>query len=479
MHWVRCLRRLDVTLLLLGACSELLYILSFAARFPLIPNYRANHFLGDFILTDRALVEIVAAFSVLFVLYVLAWWRTHRRPWASGPGPILGIGGLFLLTMSFVYPITAPDIYKYIAAGRILFHYHRNPMLTPPSAFPHDPILLLADGIRYSGAPYGPLGILADSFPTLFTEGSLLTNLLLLKLLFSVCVLADAYLAYRIVSRLSPRHAPGAAVLIAWNPLIVFQAGSGGHNDSIMLLLALFGFLAVAEGKLTEGPIFGMVSALVKYGTLSLVPLFVAHGAAHQPTARRRLTYLASLLAILAAIAVLAYAPFWQGLDTFRRSLQEEQAHQYSFSATLATLSARINTTDAATLIGRLLFVPVFGLALWLSLRTVVDLVRGSALALLGFLALAASTVRPWYAMWPMMLAAISPMTIDRVAGVLLTYGAAVGGLLFAYGYALAPLRGLGEPEVFPYVLTFAPPVLVLTTCVLFRVKRAGRTRGV
>ena len=58
-----------------------------------------------------------------------------------------------------------------------------------------------------TGAPYGPLGILLDAFPTLLAGRDVFANLLLLKGFFALTLLGCSWLVYQIVSQYAPKQA--------------------------------------------------------------------------------------------------------------------------------------------------------------------------------------------------------------------------------------------------------------------------------
>jgi hypothetical protein len=254
-------------------------------------------------------------------------------------------------------------------------------------------------------------------------------------------------------------------MLVAWNPLIIFETSANGHNDAVMMLFALLGLLSVASGELVLGPVLLVASALVKYATGLLIPLLLVYGAARQPTWRQRCLYLAVVCLFGLAVAAAAYLPFWRGPDTFQRSLLENQLYVASFPSVLSDLLNEAITPNRATTLGRILFLPIYAYALWLSRRGVTDLLRACFVALFGFLALGVTNFKIWYAVWPSMLAAGLPRLSERIAALLLGWAATLSAAY--YGYIWVWL-GLTTPGAFTlvntlaYVLDFLPAALVL-----------------
>jgi hypothetical protein len=200
-------------LVVLGACSELVYLGYFVGQYPLLQYYEHDTDMG--IITGHSHVGFtlfVGAVTLLFGLFGSAWWwlerRGSRHPGSAGSSDsealrvVLGFGVLFAITAIFVYPITATDLFSYIAQSQVLVQYHQNPIFTPPSRFPNDPLMALSAGYERYTTPYGPLGIIIDAIPSILLGGRLLANLLLLKGLFSAMALGCAYAAYRILEPL-------------------------------------------------------------------------------------------------------------------------------------------------------------------------------------------------------------------------------------------------------------------------------------
>jgi hypothetical protein len=322
--------------------------------------------------------------------------------------------------------------------------------------------------------------MLIDAIPAVVT-GGLLGNLLILKLLFSAMALGAAYTVYRIVDDVQPNYALGGALLVAWNPLILVEVSANGHNDVVMMLLALVACLAMVRQRLMLGPLFLVLSALVKYVTLLLLPLFLIYALRRQPTRRKQVTYVATTSLWSVAIAAVAYAPFWHGTATLKNLTLQNERYADSLSIVLSHLLPAV-TLDQAAFLGSLLFVPLFLAAVWLASGNVEDLFRGCFLATFGLLALATTNVKSWYAIWPVLLAATVPRFAERVTVVLLSCGRTLAVALPAYlliwlGADKAGSQALSNS--LSYVVTFVPATLALVAFALGSVRaHTGRKRA-
>jgi hypothetical protein len=470
------LRRYE-PLITLGVAAQLVYLIYFLRYFPLLPYYGGYRFFTDFVTSIPALIGMIAAFSGLFFLFLLAWRELRLLPEKHLLALILGFGAIFSATLLFVYPIHGLDIYKYAEAGTIFFIHHRNPMTTAPIAFPHDLFTPMTDGLKTAPSPYGPLGMLINSLPTPISSGSVLANLLLLKVLASLFVLADAYLIYLLLAPANIRLALSGALLVAWNPLILFETSVNGHNDASMALFVLLGLFLMSRGRTVLGVVSVTVSALVKYGTLPLIPLFLLYGMLREPTPWARLRYACLSIGSSLAVAAVVYSPFWVGANTFRRSIQEDQKHFYSFSATLNSLVSSISP-GSASILGRLLYLAVYAAILWVAVRRRPDLGTLTCVSLFAFLLLAVDTFRAWYSLWAIIPAMAVARFTERAWAVLFSYLVTVGVLIYSYGPGPNGFVNV-FPNTLPYVLTFGPAAIALSGLYLWRhnVWRMGKSR--
>jgi hypothetical protein len=165
--------------------------------FPLLRYYSQLTEIG--IITTHSFsgfLQFSCILTLLFLLFGVALWKMRSSDERSALWLIFGFGAIFALTMIFIYPFTAIDIFTYIADSLVLTQYQANLMLVPPSHFPNDPLLQMAGGWAWLPAPYGPLGLLIDAIPSFLVMRNLLANVLILKCLFSSLILLEAFLVY-------------------------------------------------------------------------------------------------------------------------------------------------------------------------------------------------------------------------------------------------------------------------------------------
>lgn len=162
----------------------------------------------------------------------------------------LGCAAAFGVTLVLLPSLPSDDVFSYILYGRIGAVHHANPLVAAPSAFPHDPFLLL---VFWRGVPsvYGPVWLLLSEVVTVIAEGlgsALATYVLLFKLLGLLAHLANAALIWAILGRMAPRRRMLGTLLYAWNPLCLLEFCASAHNDAVMLTFALLGVYCLARG---------------------------------------------------------------------------------------------------------------------------------------------------------------------------------------------------------------------------------------
>jgi len=293
---------------------------------------------------------------------------------------------------------------------------------------------------------------------------NLLANLLFIKLMFASLLILEAFLIYKILSRLAPKLALAGTLFIAWNPYTLMEFSANGHNDIAMMLFVLLAILALVYDRPVLAFAFIVISALVKLATLPLFPLFLIYGFAHQPTMRKRMIYLA--LAIFSALVLILsiYGPFWQGLQTLNALQSQDKRYMSSFATMLADTSLGKVTRDQAKLLGRVFFGIIYLYALTLSQKRLPDMLRACFMTLFFLVALAVSNFEVWYAIWPMMLAILLPSTVVSLSMLVFAYGVSLSVTNYVF---LASWLGFTEPSYalannLAYLMTFMPAILIL-----------------
>ncbi len=250
-------------------------------------------------------ILVIAALVALFVVYFLGVWLikfekvTAKQLFAS----VLALNLVFLM----VPFLTSNDLYSYIFQTRVWSAHGQNPYLIPFDKFPDDPIYMQVKTIWSSNTLLqGPVFAFVGGFVNLIGQNNLNLIVLIYKSIFIGATLLCSYLIYLLTKNLKSMFLFGA------NPLIIFELSGNVHTDSLLiagLLVAFWVFQTKRFQTLTFATL--MISALIKYSTVILAPLFLI-SFRKSPIKQ---TLLASLLALFILLA--AYLPFWEGKNIF------------------------------------------------------------------------------------------------------------------------------------------------------------------
>ena len=275
------------------------------------------------------------------------------------------------------------DVYSYWAYARISSRHDSNPYVVAPARFPSDPATrAVAPSWRETTSVYGP-AFTALSIGVDKTTQSSETVALVFRTIAALAAIAATLLAAYVA-----RRKAFAAAFVGWNPLLAVSFAGGGHNDALMLVLML-GALALASRRrdVVAGGLW-MLAAAVKAPALFLLPLQLVRSRRHF-WAGCAVAGMAGSLA-----ATLVFGSNWL---TIGRLGQNEA--RYAIPVRLEQFGVPdrpAHLIAAATLaVG----------ALWLLRQAL----QGRTRLALGACLLVLTTpwLLPWYATWPVALAAV------------------------------------------------------------------------
>ena len=321
-----------------GLVIEAIYLVAVLGPFSLLANGTALTDLGK--LTNYqpiAAALVTGGLVALFVAYVVALFNAPAGKRAVS----IAIGGtvLFSLTLVFLYPATAIDVYNYAVEGHVAVFQHLNPMVTPPSEVAGDPFVSYAGSWATSPSPYGPIWILLSELDALAAGSNIVLAVFLLKALAGVAVAATTILLAQAFRDHGSRASALAAILFGWNPLVQLELVGNGHNDAVLTLLVIAALVFMGTRKPVLSTMSIGASVLVKFLTLGAIPLFLM-ARAMEPSRSRpiRFAHAAISAAILISLAIAAYAPFWSGTVTLQRAQAVDTDYLASIPALIILL---------------------------------------------------------------------------------------------------------------------------------------------
>lgn len=178
---------------------------------------------------------------------------------------LIGItGGILLIS----YPaMLSYDIFNYFATSKVLYFYGENPYLVMPIEFTSDSFLLFTRAANKI-ALYGPSWIAITAVPFLAGFGNFLLIILNFKLLALFFYLLTIFLIFKMTKNLF------SVSLFALNPLIIVETLISGHNDIVMMFLALLSFFLLTKKKIFFGILVLFLAIFIKYSAVFLLPVF-------------------------------------------------------------------------------------------------------------------------------------------------------------------------------------------------------------
>jgi hypothetical protein len=350
-------------LAVLGTSLVVVYVAA-TLRMPL-PRYFENAETSlDFVAMLGPGWEHPTLLYVTFACVVLALWgaalvtllrsSAHER---ISKVVLFGLPALMALALLPMYPPTAVDMLHYQAMGRIFWIYGANPLTTPQGDFPYPLGISWAD----LASPYGPLWSFIVAPAALLPGDHFVAGLLAYKALAVVSLAGCTALIWTLVRRTMPGAEAFAVVLFAWNPFVLMRVVGNGHNDLWMMLFVLAALERMERARWTQAVALLALGVLLKFVPALLGPPFLLYIWTHAEGSRsRRLGRIALAGLVSLALAVLCYAPFWEGIQTFD-NVRKESAHMITSTPVLLTLiTARWFeeplATDLASMIPKAIF---------------------------------------------------------------------------------------------------------------------------
>ena len=362
-----------------------------------------------------ALIRIVFSFLIIaasyWAAYRLAEKASGKHAWAA-----IFVGfALQAAVLLLMAPFTSTDIFDNIAHGRIIAVYHANPFKLLTANFPYDPFTRFA-GWPFSPSAYGPLWEYMAAAAAFLAGNGIFENVVAFKLLPGAFWLGCSLVVALILIRQNPRYALRGALLMAWNPVALFEVWGNGHNDPAFLLFILLAVWALLDQHFSLALLALTAGTLVKFMPALLLPAAGLIALQQLPSWRARLGFLVRTAPACLALVLVAYAPFWQGLTTL--SL-DRRAHLFATSlgsSLLRILSQAVGIPRAASIITPLAAALTIGFALWMAYRAwrspAPDRFALAAMLTLAFyLLVTVLFFWPWYTIW---LIALVPLVRDR-----------------------------------------------------------------
>ena len=345
---------------------------------------------------------------LLFALHALLYRQIADRGTPSLKR-LLGVACLLALPLLLMYPINANDVYRYVIRGLISSRYGKSPFEFAPSDFGENLYPLLAGEWRDATSPYGPFWESIASIVTSVGQDDFLSNIIVFKMLGLLAFLGAGVILWLLFSLRAPGEGKNGnrrmafTVLWLWNPALLLSFVGNAHNDSLMILVLLLGWLVVNRGHQSLGILIAVAAVLVKPIALLAVPVIFVSSWRALENRRSRLIYLVTTTAGGTTLVVLAFLPFGNPASLVSRLLQEASAGaSFSPLTWIILLVREIGWPIPMSVIAWFATIAFFAAVGWVLLQTWRGRRAEQGLAVVFWSYIfQALNFRVWYATWP------------------------------------------------------------------------------
>lgn len=177
--------------------------------------------------------------------------------------------GLSFLLLLFSYPtVLSFDLFNYIATAKVTYFYGENPYMVMPIEFTNEPFLSHTRAAN-KFALYGPSWIFLTAIPYFLSFQNVILQIFLFKFLVGSFYILAGYVFYKI------SRSTFLTALFLLNPFVLIETFVSGHNDIVMIFFALTSFYFLQKKRMYLAVLFIILSILIKYATLFLLPVFL------------------------------------------------------------------------------------------------------------------------------------------------------------------------------------------------------------
>jgi len=447
---------------LIGAAlgSSVIYLLAFTIPANLLQLYQRNSLIGGLLQHAglpgflRLSVAFISVGCLYFVGLRAAQQTSSKTAW------LIVIGGTlaFIITFLFMAPLDARDIYDNIFHGRILGVYRANPFRVLISTFPHDPFFKYP-WWKHSPSAYGPLWETFAGITAWLAGDGIITNLLAFKILPGIFHLTSMVVVVSFLHQTQPQRVLSGALLLGWNPVLLYETWGNGHNDIAMIFWVLLAALLISQKRYSLGTLALVAGTLFKFIPILLIPTVILIGYYSLENLKSRLWFIVKTSLASAFLIMIAYIPFWSGMATFSVARRMQMFTTSIPALMYRILKPELGWSEAARLVSlaALGFLAIF--ALFQTFRAqkqepTKGFLQTAFNILIFYLLVTCLWFQQWYGVWLISLAPLLPAHSRRFA---LAFGFWVMTKQLIFVQLIIPAM-LHKPET----MTWLEPLLTL-----------------
>jgi hypothetical protein len=382
--------------------------------------------------------RLLGGFVLLGLLYWLGWRAALRARGRAAWVLVLAGAAILGAILLFLYPFDAADLFDNIMHGRILGVHGANPFDQVAADFKADPFYRYIGWRRFPSA-YGPGWELIAAATARLSGDGILANVLAFKALGGLFLAGCIAIVAGLLRRTAQERALASVLLLAWNPLILYETLGQGHNDVAMLFCILGCVGCIACGRHTLAVLALVAGALFKFVPLLLLPAAGLISLRALPGTRARLRFSAVTACAAVILVLLAYAPFWRGAETLGVERRRELFTTSLPAVAHALLEGPLGEERAASTVSLVAAGITVLVALWQGMRASRDpswrsFVQAAFAVLMFYLLFTCLWFQQWYSVWPLGLIPLLP------TGHLVWLGVSFGFAVLSKPLVLEPL---------------------------------------
>jgi hypothetical protein len=341
--------------------------------------------------------EVLAAFSLMFIGYVLAVRQAERL----SPRLVLATIGAFVLIVTLAPPLLSTDLFSYQEYARMFFGLHVNPYTNTSQALILDPLHAYI-GAKWINTPsvYGPLfTLISGLFQNTSTPAHIALSAYAFKVIAALSCFGIIAMLWR-SSKLRGLNPVRSAALFGLNPLVVLYGIGGGHNDLLMMLFSTAGIWALLAHRERSSGVLTVAAVAIKLTGGIFLPFALVSSPGLGAGPRRRKIIFGAALAIVLTVGV-GVAVFGTQLANMFHSLSTVQGEGgwQSVPGFFFTALHWQSASHVISLAFGVAFALICSRLLWRVWRNELDWLDGAAWASFWLL-MATSSILPWYVSW-------------------------------------------------------------------------------
>jgi hypothetical protein len=406
--------------------SLVIYILAFILPANLLELYERNSLVGG-LLRQAGLygfLRLSIAFISVGLLYIVGLRAAHQTSGKTAWMIVIGGTLAFIITFLFMAPLDARDIYDNIFHGRILGVYGANPFRDVISMFPHDPFFKYP-WWKNSPSAYGPLWETLAGITAWLAGDGIIANILAFKILPGIFHLMSIVVVLSFLRRVEPQHALSGALLLGWNPVMLYETWGNGHNDIAMMFWILLAALLISQKQYLLGTLSLVAGMLIKFIPVLLIPAAMLIGYYSFENIKSRFWFVVKTSLAGVFLIMISFIPFWNGIATFSIGRRMQMFTTSMPAVMYRILKPALGWSEAAHLVslGALALLAIFTLIQTFRVqkqKPAEDFLQAAFEILAFYLMVTCLWFQQWYSVW---LVSLAPLLSERARRFALFFG--------------------------------------------------------